>query len=271
MTNERAGASLYSGTSPRLTTLGHLALLVPETPSLLLLFCGYYLFGRPPLLGALAAVVALSFGVRGVALLMARRLLGAGRHRDADAFVRVALAMHPWSADALALRGMLALADGSPEEAERLLRRSAALFPGRPAIAAARSAALVELGRFAEGAAAARQAIGLDKGCATAYLYLAEAEQLAGTPAAAVEDWLRAGLAVARDPETETTLRCALAWHLVKQERCAEARLATAGVEATLGRCREVHQSRMRVRLCELLVAQGQTDRARELLQGVAG
>lgn len=268
MTNDRI-SPLLRGRLPSLTTFGRLMLLVPEAPLLLLLVCGF-LWGRSPLLGALAAVVALNFGVRAAALYLAGWLLRAGRLGDADALLRVAQVMHPWSADVLALRGVLALLGGQARQAEVLLRRSAGLLPGRAAVYAAWSAALIELGDGPQAAAVARQAIAADKGCAAAYLHLAEAERQTGASPMAVEDCLRAGLAVARDPETETTLRCALAWHLVEQERCAEARLATSGVEATLRRCTEAHQSRLRLRLCELLVAQGQTERARELLQGAA-
>ncbi|HWQ15068.1 MAG TPA: tetratricopeptide repeat protein [Roseiflexaceae bacterium] len=271
MTNERIGLTWYGGQPGDLSRLGRLALLVPEAPLLLLLGGGSLALGGSPLLGALAPVLALSFSVRAVALFLARWLLLAARYRDADALARVALAIHPWSADALALRGVLALASGEPAEAERQLRRSARLLPGRAAVYAALSGALLELGRPTEAAAAARQALELNGGCAAAYLHLAEAEQHGGALPSAVEDWLRAGLAAAPDPETETTLRCALAWHLVGQGRGAEARLATAGVEATLPRCTKAHQSHLRVRLCELLVAQGQTERARELLRGAAG
>jgi tetratricopeptide (TPR) repeat protein len=270
MTNERIGMTWYGGRPGDLSRFGRLSLLVPEAPLLLLCGGAYLVLGRPPLLGALAAALAVSFAVRAASLFLARWLLLAARYSDADALARVALAIHPWSADALALRGALALASGSAAEAEALLRRSAQLLPGRASVYAALSGALLELGRMAEAASAARQALELDRGCATAYLHLAEAEHHDVLPTA-VEDWLRAGLAAARDPETETTLRCALAWHLVGQERGAEARLATAGIEATLPRCTEAHQSRLRVRLCELLVAQGQTARARELLRGVAG
>jgi tetratricopeptide (TPR) repeat protein len=269
MTNERVGLWLRGGWGEDVSRMGRTVLLVPEAPLLALLALGYTALGAP-LLGALTLAAALSFGVRVAALYLARALLLAARYRDAVALARLALAIYPWSADALALRGVLALAAGDAAYAERLLRRSDALLPGRAAVQAALSGALLELGRVSEAATAARRAIKLDARCAAAYLHLAEAEQRAGAVPAAVEDWLRAGLAAATDPETETTLRCALAWHLVGQGRGAEARLATSGIEAVLPRCTEVHQSRMRVRLCELLVAQGQTDRARELLCGAA-
>lgn len=271
MITERAEMTLHGGWPRDLSRLGRLSLLVPEAPALLVLLPAFLVLGRPALLGALASALALSYCVRAAAIFLSRSMLRSERHTDADALARVALAIYPWSADALALRGLLALSRGETELAERLLRRSDALLPGRAAVVAALSAALLEQGRTAEAASAARRALELDRGCAPAYLCLAEAEQGVGAVPAAVEDWLRAGLAAARDPETETTLRCALAWHLVSQERGAEARLATSGIEAALPRCTQAHQSRLRVRLCELLVAQGQVERARELLCGAAG
>ena len=269
MTNRRTGTLLPGGLD--IARVRRLALLVPEAPILLVLVTGFVLLGRNPLVGALTSVVALSFGVRWSALLLAWVALNAARLGDAEALVRIAQAMHPWSADALALRGTLALHRGQNAQAAQLLGRSLALLPDRPAVHAAHSAALLEIGQGREAAHAARQALELNGQCAAAYLHLAQAESMAGAEASMVEDQLRAGIVFAQDPETETTLRCALAWHLVGQQRCAEARLATSGVEATLLRCTEAHRSRLRLRLCELLVAQGQTERARELLQGVAG
>lgn len=268
MANGRMGVVLRDGRTLALSRVGRLTLLVPEGPLLLVLVGGFLALGQPPLLAATAAVVALSFGVRAAALYSARWLLAAGHHRDADVLARIALAMHPWSADALALRAALALLGGDAPLAERMLRRSLELLPGSPARHAALSGALLEGEQLADAAEEARRALALDTGCAAAYLHLAEAELRLGLPAAVVEERLRAGLAAANDLETETTLRCALAWHLVGQERCAEARLATSGVEATLPRCRPAHQARLRIHLCELLVAQGQTERARELICG---
>jgi tetratricopeptide (TPR) repeat protein len=245
-------------------------LLVPEAPLLLVSLAGFVVAGGP-LSAAMAAVVAASFGVRAAALVLAQRLVAVANERDALAFVRVALAMHPWSADALGLRGVLAVAAGELVLAEQLFRRSLALLPGRAAVHAALSGVLLERGEPLEAAREARRALELDPLCAAAQLHLAQAELLTGLPSAVVEDRLRAGLLVAADPETETTLRCALAWHLMGQDRRAEARLATTGIEATLPLCTVAYRERLRLRLCELLVAQGQTERARELLWGVAG
>lgn len=268
MMNERTGTTAHGSGH---AGLARLALLVPEAPLLLLLVSGFLALGDAPLLAAGAAALALSFGVRAAALFLARTALAAANYRDAAALVRVALTMHPWSADALALRGALALALGDATLAERLFRRSLALLPGRACGHVALSAALLEQGRTAEAAEAAQHALTLNPTCAEAHLHLAEAERGGGAPSSVVEDRLRAGLTAAHDPETETTLRCALAWHLMSQERRAEARLATSGIEAALPRCTSATRERLRLRLCELLVAQGQTERARELLCGAAG
>jgi len=256
---------------PRLMgDLRRLTLLTPEAPLLALLLGIYLGVGRAPLVGGLAALVALCFGVRATALFLARQALAAGFERDAQALSQVALALHPWSADALAISGAAALLAGDAERAERLLGRSEALIGGRAAVAAARSGALLHLDRVIEAAAAARQALAHDATCAAALLHLAQAEHRTGASPSVVEDRLRAGLRAAPNAETEATIRCALAWHLIGQDRHAEARLATSGVEAALPRCAPHHRQRLRALLCALLVAQGQAERAREHLS-VAG
>lgn len=269
MTHMHAGMAAGGGRAA-LVRLCRLVILVPEAPILAGLLGAYAAFGEAPIPGAAALVVALAFGVRAASLLLAQRALAHSELTEAAALLRVAGALHPWSADTLALRGALALAHEDAALAARLLRRSLELLPGRPAIHAALSGALLELGLPSDAAQEARRALDLDAGCAEALLHLAESDRRAGAPQGLVEDRLRAGIAAAHTLETEAALRCALAWHLVGQERRAEARLATSGIEATLTRVAAPARDRLRLRLCELLLAQGQAERARELMAGAA-
>lgn len=250
--------------------LGGVLLLVPEAPLIAALVCVYLVLGGLPLVGLLVALLIIGFMARAAALHLARIALEQGRTSAAGALVQVALALYPWSADGLALQGALALASGEPELAAARLRRAIALLPGQASFYAALSGALLELGRPSEAAAAARQALALDERCAIAHLHLAEADQALGAPATTIEDRLRAGLVVATDPATEATIRCALAGHLLGEQRFAEATLTLHGAEALLPRCQAGYQAALRLRLAELLLAQGQTERAREYFGIVA-
>jgi tetratricopeptide (TPR) repeat protein len=196
--------------------------------------------------------------------------LEVGRPDQAAALVEIALALYPWSADGLALRGAIALARGQPAVAELALERAIALLPGQPTFYAAQSCALLELGRAAEAAEAARTALAIAPGCAIAHLYLAEAQQASSAPAQDIEDRLRAGLAVAAAPESEAALRCALGAHLLAERRMAEATLTLRGAEALISSCTPPYQIALRVCLGELMIAQGQIDRAREHFRDIA-
>ncbi len=245
-------------------------LLVPEAPLIVLLLAAYLALGAPPSLGLGVAVLIISFIARCLALIGARASHQAARYREADTLSQIALALNPWSADALALRGSIVLALGRPAEAEALLQRALGLLPARADIQSARSVALLALGRPAEAAEAARRALALEPGYAPAQLHLAEAELALGAPALAVEDRLRTGLASQPAPEDEAALRCALGALLFSEQREAEALLTLRGAEALLPRCRASRQLELRVRLGELMIAQGQIERAREQFRSVA-
>ena len=245
-------------------------LLVPEAPLIALLLVLYLALGQPPLLGVAVALLIISFIARCLALIGARASHAAARYREAEVLSQIALALNPWSADALALRGSIVLGLGRPAEAEPLLRRALGLLPGRADFYTARSVALLALSRPAEAAEAARRALALEPGYAPALLHLAEAELATGAPAEAVEDRLRDGLAGAPAPEDEAALRCALGALLFAEQRQAEALLTLRGAESLLGRCRPARQLELRVRLGELMIAQGQIERAREQFRSVA-
>lgn len=264
-TNSRAG--WMSGAAGY---AGRMLLLVPEASLILALMGCYWALGAAPPVGALVTLPIISFITRMLALAGALLAYQAARYREADTLAQIALALNPWSADALALRGSIALARGHAAEAEVLLRRALSLHPARPDIYTAHSCALLALARPAEAALAASEALALAPEHALAQLCLAEAELAGGAAALAVEDRLRAGLVLAASAEDEATLRCALGALLFAELRGAEALLMLRGAEALLPRCRPARQLALRVRLAELMLAHGQVERAREQFRSVA-
>jgi tetratricopeptide (TPR) repeat protein len=243
--------------------------LAPEAVLLAALLSVYTVW--PDLLVALLIVLlVVAFMVRAAALHLARAGIERGRAAEAGALLKVALLLNPWSPDALALEGALALTSGAPALAVVRLRRAIALLPGRPAFYASLSGALLQLGRTTEAAQVAQAALTLDPRCAVAHLHLAEAERTRGTAADIIEDRLRAGLATEPSPAAEAVLRCVLAAHLLAEQRIAEATLTLHGAEALLPRCPAPAQAMLRIHLSEILIAQGQIERAQEYLQTAA-
>lgn len=248
----------------KLSTIGQRLLLAPEGVIIFGLLVAFVILGGQQGIALLVAALTVWFIARMVALHLGRVALEAARYREAGALLQVAMALYPWSADTLALRGTLSLACGAPEAAVRDLQRAMQLLPGRPTYAIGLSSALLDLGRSIEAAAAARQALAFDDRQPLAYLVLAEAERASGVPLRHVEDWLRRGIAVAHDPEVTAALQCALASCLFADERTAEAMLALHTAEALLSRCAVARQAELRFYLGELLTARGQIERARE-------
>jgi predicted Zn-dependent protease len=244
--------------------------LVPEALLIALLLCVYWAIGEPALAGLFVTLLIISFITRLLALIGARWSFNVARYREANTLAQIGLALYPWSADGLALQGAIELALGRPAAAEPPLRRSIRLLPGRANVYAALSSALLALGRPAEAAEAARVALALEPHNAMIYFYLAEAERAVGLPLLEVEDRLRTGLALASAPEDEAALRCALGALLIAEERGAEAMLTLRGAEALMPSCRPARQLELRVRLGELMIAQGQIERAREQFRNVA-
>jgi predicted Zn-dependent protease len=270
MANEQAGAGLNRARPDLLGWVARTVLSAPEAALIAALLCVYWGLGEPAPIGLAIMISIISFIARSIALIGARASLDAGSHDVAEALVQSALALYPWSPDGLALSGVIALAGNQPARAESALRRAIALLPGRANVHAALSGALLDLGRPLEAAEAARAALALAPDCAIAHLYLAEAERARGAPAQDIEEQLRAGLQCAKAPESEAALRCALGAHLLAERRIAEATLTLHGAEALVPRCAAPHQVALRVRLGELLIAQGQIERAREQFRSVA-
>lgn len=253
-----------------LNSIAQALVLVPEALLIALLLCVYWAIGAPPLVGLLVTLLIISFITRLLALVAARRSFDHARYHEASILAQIGLALYPLSADALALQGAIELALGRPAVAEPMLQKAIALLPRRASMYAALSSAQLALGRPVEATEMAQVAIALEPDSAIIHLHLAEAEQASGVAHLEVEDRLRAGLALASSPEDEAALRCALGALLIAEERSAEAMLTLRGAEALMPRCRPARQLELRVRLGELMIAQGQIERAREQFRNVA-
>jgi tetratricopeptide (TPR) repeat protein len=210
-------------------------LITPEAGLLAVLLC-VYIAWPTAIVALLGAMLVGAFLVRAAALYLAREQIERGCASQATTLLSVARALYSWSPDALALEGVVALMEGIPALAKARLQRAIRLLPGQPTFHAALSGALLELGRPDEAIEAAQIALSLDQGCAVAHLHLAEGERARGAPAQLVEDRLRVGLAAASGPAAEAVIRCALAAHLLSEQRVAEATLTLHGAEALLPR-----------------------------------
>src|SRR5215207_9397180 len=81
----------------------HALLLVPEATLIAALLCAYWGMGAPAGIGLAIMLVIIGFIARLIALVAAQSALAAGHLHEAKRFVQAALALYPWSADALAL------------------------------------------------------------------------------------------------------------------------------------------------------------------------
>ncbi len=237
-------------------------LLVPEAILLLTLICLHVTLDGPVFTTLLSPTIAAWFGCRTALILSARRALQHARYARAEQLVQLALWLYPYSADALALRGAILMAQGRMAEAEPALCQAIAFYPGQATLHVARSGALLEMDRGAEAYCEATRALLLDPGCAAAYLHLAHAAQQMGEPDEVIETHLRMGLRVTPTPTDEAALRCTLAAFLVDQHRPAEAWLTLAGIEVLLARCAAPQQAGLHYYLGELRHTVGDTEAA---------
>ena len=247
-------------------SLGRYALLVPEAVLILVLTGVQFLSAAVDLLGFVGLILLAILIVRIAALYLGRRALLQGQLHEADILSRMALLLHPLSADSLALRGSVELADANVEKGLEYLERSAQLLPPTAATLAAISGAYILQGRFSEAYSRAQLALELDARCVSAYLCIAEVQQQRGESPYEVEDTLRKALQEPRTANEDATARCALAAHLITEQRQAEAALALGGVEPLIERCSPNVRNRLRLRYGELLIAQGRVERAQEYL-----
>src|SRR5690242_841166 len=99
-------------------------LLVPEAALIAALLCAYWALDQPPMIGLALTILIVGFIARTIALVGARMALEGAHPHEAETLADVALALYPWSADGLALRGAIALVSGRPALAEQALQRS---------------------------------------------------------------------------------------------------------------------------------------------------
>ncbi|MFQ3629992.1 tetratricopeptide repeat protein [Roseiflexus sp.] len=242
-------------------TTGHLAALMRRLAHMLLIAPEGVIIAMLLVINAIAPSIWIGAGItllvvtfisRITALYLTSRALIDARWDTADALATVAFALHPWSPDALALRGAIALTRGDSATAVRLLQRAQQLAPNRSAIAAALSGALIEQGDAQAAVVAAQRALALEPANAAARLYLAQALAAVGTQAEQIEDYLRAGLAHRPEPDAEVSLRCALAQHLAQEGRLAEAMLALSAARAALRHCSAAQRAIVSQRIAEI-------------------
>ena len=172
MASEQIGAQSRRGRPGVLGWIAHALLLVPEAALITALLCAYWGLGELAQIGLVIMLVIISFIARLIALVAARAALELEQPEIGAMLIQLALVLNPWSPDALALRGVIALSNDQPARAEASLRRSIALLPDRANVHAALSAALLDLGRPEAAAEAARAALALESGCAIAHFYL---------------------------------------------------------------------------------------------------
>ncbi len=151
----------------------HHLLLVPEAPVLFVLLMIAWAYDFPPAIAGLAVLVVTFFVVRLFCLASAAQELSLARYEQADRLARTTLRLHPWSADALALRGNTQLLQGNDEVAETLLRDAVRLAPDHAANHAALATVLLARGDYAAGREHATRALRLDAGSLYAVQQLA--------------------------------------------------------------------------------------------------
>jgi tetratricopeptide (TPR) repeat protein len=263
MTSQPLEPTQQTWLAAQVSTLGRYALLVPEAPMLLLLLLLHPLTGFSPVTALFGFLLVLYFVVRTTLLAMARQRITNAQYASAERLLGIVLRLHPYSADAHTQQGMLDLARGNSAEAISALRQANTLFPAHGHLQSLLSGALLEEGCASEAFAAAQHAIELEPHNASAYLHLASAEQVLGSPPEVAERHLRTGLQQCEDALDEAALRCALAALLMQHRRFAEAQLALAGMPSLLERCPPAQRAGLHFHLGELYRQIGEQEVAR--------
>jgi tetratricopeptide (TPR) repeat protein len=243
--------------------VGRYALLVPEAPLLVLLLALHLIAGYPPLTALLGVGAVLWFVTRMGLLARARHLIASADYARAERALRVALWLHPCSADTYTLLGMLSLARGHADGAISALQQAARYFPLHSNLHAMISGALLEDDDPEAAFSEARQAVDLDPQNASAYLHLASAEQALGVAPDLAERHLRTGLDRCNEAADEAALRCALAAMLIDEGRLGEAQLALVGMPSLLERCPPAQRAGLHFHLGELFRQIGEQELAR--------
>lgn len=247
--------------------VGRYALLVPEAPLLVLLLALHLIAGFPLMTALLGISAVLWFVARMSLLARSRYLIAIADYRRAERALRIALWLHPYSADVYTLLGMLSLARGRADEAINSLNQAARYFPLHSDLHAMLSGALLEDDDPEAAFSEARQAVDLDPQNASAYLHLASAEQVLGVAPDLAERHLRTGLERCNEAADEAALRCALAAMLINEGRLGEAQLALVGLPSLLESCPPAQRAGLHFHLGELFRQIGEQELARSHYQ----
>lgn len=237
-------------------------LLMPEAAALLILLIFHLGLGAPPMLALIGLGVAGYFGARVTLLLLGRRAFDAAAYRHAERLTDAALALHPVSPDALALRGSVALAQRQTQSACAYLERAVRICPDHAALLTLLSAAQREANCPNEAHATAVRALACDPTWVPAYVQQALASERLGSSSSDRETLLRTGLALPAAPADEAALRCALAALLFSEQRVAEAGLTLAAVPGLLPACTRAQRTALHATLGQLAAANGNPDAA---------
>jgi tetratricopeptide (TPR) repeat protein len=237
-------------------------LLVPEALLIGLVLLAHELLGRPLWTAVLGTLIVAGFGVRLGLLMGARAALAQAAYPLAERLVRVALALHPCSADAWSLRGSVALNRGDSALAVEALARAQRYLPGQAALHAALSGALLDQEQAGEARSEALRALALDPQQPTALLHLASIERVLGAPAETSARLIARGLEQRAGPQFEAPLRCLLA-ELQIEASPEEARAELRRVEELLAHCNIPQRAALHCHLGALLRQFGHAEEAR--------
>ncbi|NTV66029.1 MAG: hypothetical protein HGA65_21185 [Oscillochloris sp.] len=248
----------------RLAWLGRQLLLVPEAVLLLTLLCLHATFGPTPIIVGIGIGLVCWFTSRILLLYSARRAVEAARYERASMLARMAMRLHPLSADAHALLGSVYLGQSNPTAAIEALSCAVRYYPLQAGLHAALSAALLEDDRPQEAMIEAGAALLIDPAYASAYLHQASAEEMLDAPGDLVEQHLRMGLEQPASPADEAALRCALARLLLRRGAADEARHAALRVADLLPASPPLQRAELHFQLGEILRLVGEPDTARD-------
>ena len=220
---------------PSLTKACHLvkryALLVPEAVLLTLVFGIYLVMGRPLGLAVLGLTIVLMFGVRVGALWLGWRAWQRGRYVQAARRTHLGYVLNPWSADAVTLMALVAVAQGDYDGGARYWSRAQALFP-RPLVHTGLGTALAASGHWRAARWQALQALALDDTQAAAYALLAESTLRLNDAPQMILELTQIGLSRSNDAATQAAL------YLTRAEAAFAANqrsLANAAIDQALG------------------------------------
>ncbi|HEY1014343.1 MAG TPA: hypothetical protein VGE07_16640 [Herpetosiphonaceae bacterium] len=243
--------------------LGRQLLLVPETVILPVIFGAHLLAGGALAVAVLGELVIALFVLRTLLLWAAGRALDGGSYARARRLSRLALRLHPWSADAEALAGAVELAEGQAEAALGRFSRAAALFPGHGPLYVRMGAALIADNDLGEARWAALQALACDDKQPGAYTLLAEVTLRGSNNGVTARELAQRGLAFAATAHAQAPLYTVLAEAQAVVGDLDAAGMAVEQAELLLPLCPVPLQAELLYRLGTVRRQLGDRDRAR--------